>query len=1232
MLLALEMVGFKSFADKTRFEFGRGISVVVGPNGSGKSNVVDALKWVLGETSVKSLRGKEMTDVIFNGSSSRHPLHTAEATLLFDNQGGWLPIEAPQVRLTRRVYRSGEGEYFINQQACRRRDIRDLLAGTGLGGGGYSIIEQGRVDAMLQASPRDRRQIFEEAAGTSRFRVKKQETERRLERVEQNLLRLKDIVDEVESRLRSVRLQAGKARKHREYAERLQELRTQAGLVDWRKFARRLAALDEEIDTLRCEAAQRVEQAATCQRQHQELETLLVELDRAQQERDSGAARVRERIAACDAAIAHEQSRMREIEDELPRLVQELLALNVQAGDLHEQQTETAALLDQAQQAHAVIDGRVTTDEDALAELSRRLAEIRAANEARRGQYLERLRASAALGGEIGLVDAKINECQQARERSRQHLAELHAARAQATQAQSALEQEQRQTAEALEARRGEARRAQEELNASRLELQRHTEELAALREQLTAARERAAILADLERRQEGLSAGSKEVLRRAAESPDGPLSQVLGLVADVFQVNVEAAALIEIALGEAVGHLIIEPREELLDELERLSLQLEGRAGFVPVAPKIEKGAEFDEGNALPSSLFPDRRRGVIGRADLFVETPPQFRDLARRLLGGTWIVESLADARRLHDEGAEQHPAAALHFVTLAGERLAADGTLTIGTPLGAAGLIARRSELRELHARLEELTTQVHDGETARADWARRIQAGEETLQRRSDECRVSEDQLAELRRQNEALLQRLHQLAREAAIADAEICAAQERIAAARTERETAVRRQSALDAELAEAEKLIAAAAREVIQLDQRRQDVLTSVTAAKIERAQSHERVAALALRLKQCRQDEDERRRSMDEQRGRLRECRERALASARRILTAETDAALLYTQHESLTAAALELEERRQDHRRQRSEAARLAQQLSSEARRLEEQLHAQELAANEVRMQMRTLADRLREDYGIELTTTTEAAASGTTNEDDELSGGDDAGQRDAADREIEDLRAKLARLGHVNLDALDELDELEARFEKLNAQYQDLSSAKNSLVQIIHRINADSRRMFSETLETVRGHFAALFRKLFGGGQADIVLEEGVDPLEGGVDINARPPGKELRNISLLSGGEKTLTCVALLLAIFRSRPSPFCVLDEVDAALDEANIGRFTGVLEDFTAETQFVVVTHSKKTMTCANTLYGVTMQESGVSKRVSVRFEDVSDDGQISLAAGGDEEETQAA
>ena len=1214
MLKALEIAGFKSFADRTRFEFPPGITVVVGPNGSGKSNIVDAIKWVLGEQSAKSLRGHEMADVIFNGSGTRRALNAAEITVTFDNSKHLLAIDAPEVAITRRVYRGGEGEYLINRNPARLRDIRDLLSGTGMGTQAYSVIEQGKVDVLLQSSPRDRRAIFEEAAGISRFKLRKLEALRRLERVEQNVLRLSDIVDEVEGRLRSVRAQAGKARRYKEHTNRLQELRTQVGQVDWKRLTERLTVFDDELESLDQERNATATEAEGQGTQLTDVEHRVDEVSEQIRQSELRIATHRERIAAAESTAQHERNRVTDLEQEIARYQRQLATMNARAGDLQQQLRDTTAALEAAEQNHREVAVRLVEAERGLTDTIESLDRLRGENQQHRTAHDDAMRQAAALLGEIRSLESQSAAAESVRQHSGERLAELDVA----------IDVLQRQLTDLRQRRDEASARAQqqaERLAADRDQLAQYRRQhaagqntLADLGRRHAGAVERAAVLEELVRRHDGLSAGVKEVLSRSANTGDGVFRNVFGLVADLFQVGVETAPLVEIALGQVSQHLVAARSGELMSYLQAESHRLGGRVGFV----WLDEGTKDSELHPSPLSPLPspllEGRPGVLGRADRFVKTDARFAPLVERLLGRTWFVEKLSHALLL-----ARSVGPGLCYVTLAGELLDPDGTLTVGPRNITTGQISRRSQLRALEAQIVELKTAIEAASANQAELDERIEAHAQLVDRREAEHRQTSDALSDSRLAVAASEERRSQLDQQRASLLEELNEAQARFNAAQAPLADARRKQTHIETALAETEAALRRLGEEIQTLEGRRQATDRETTEIKVELAKSDERLRNLHARTRQFEESREERDRALEEIHLRLSEASERSQQSRQNILQAESEIATLYLDKETSAALTVELVNQREALHERRGALTAEIQKLQGRLHKLEEKMHAVELSANEVRHERGALADRLREDYGIELADLEHHP----TDEEQR--------QRDEVQQEIEELRQKIANLGNVNLEALDELEQLESRHKTLFDQYNDLTSAKSSLEKIIDKINADSRRLFSETLETVRGHFQTLFRDLFGGGRADIVLEEDVDLLDSGIEIVARPPGKEPRSISLLSGGEKTMTCVALLLAIFRSRPSPFCVLDEVDAALDEANIDRFTQVLKDFLAWTQFIIVTHSKKTMTCADTIYGVTMQESGVTKQVSVRFEDVSDDGRI-LSDRADDEETQAA
>lgn len=1229
MLKALELVGFKSFADKTRFEFPAGITVVVGPNGSGKSNIVDAMKWVLGEQSAKSLRGKDMADVIFKGggSGSRKPMNMAEATIIFDNSGGQLPTDAPEVHVTRRVYRSGEGEYLINRQPCRLKDIRDLFRGTGVGVDAYSLIEQGKVDRLLNASSKDRRAIFEEAAGISRFKAKKIEAQRRLERVDQNLLRLRDIVEEVENRLKTVRAQAAKAKRYREYSDRLQELRTQVGLVDWRALTAKLTGLETSLATVRDEITQVTTQLETQETRSQALEADVTAAGEQLRGAEGRSARNREQIAGLESQAEHQRTRVRELEEEATRLRQNIATMSTRVVDSLAKLRETTALTTTAEADHGEVVASLATLERGLSELTTRFEQLRQQGEAQRREHAAQFRSAAQLSSQVTTLETQQATATMTVERCQARMLELAAATADIEKELDELRTREMDLVQGMAERTSVLEAVQKEIDVQRRLFDRRQEDLHETQSKLRAVSARAGLLDELENKFEGFTSGVKALLQ-AKDTDTAALHEIRGVVADFIRAPVEWAPLIDAALGPAAQHVVIEG-DDLLASLSRGEAKLPGRVGLVQLS--THSVASLTAENDLAA------QPGVIGRADTLVEADATNVDLIGRLLSRTWLVETLTDAFRLQ----RLHPTRRLRLVTRGGDVLDSDGTLYAGAGGTGAGLVSRRSELRAIKLELVAINNQIQSQQAELGRIGAEIQTHESQKQQLLAAQQADEKALAEQRFRQRGADERRGQLQRQQATLSADevlATAQQEELArqleVKRVELTTAEESVARLEQTLRDNQDAIDAATGE---RDARQKEVTTQ----RIELAKSEQRLEALRARLVQLQDDQRERERATVDTRTQLTQALDRQLLAERTILDATAQLAELYLQKESLARdmAAVDLQQRTLLAERQS-----LADEIAKARRRLrqlEDAQHAQELSANEVRHERQTLADRLRDDYGIDLAALTSAGGQGSGFRVQE--GADDASSpnpeprtpeastdsdnttdqaRPDVEEEISALRRKINNIGAVNMDALNELDELEARFAHLSGQYNDLVAAKEALEKIIQKINNDSRRLFIETLEAIRTNFQILYRKAFGGGKADIVLEEGVDILEAGVEIIATPPGKPSFNNSLLSGGEKALTAVALLLAIFQFRPSPFCVLDEVDAPFDEANIGRFVDVLRDFLNWTKFVVVTHSKKTMTAATTLYGVTMQESGVSKRVSVRFEDVSEDGQISQEA----------
>ncbi|MFN0052824.1 MAG: chromosome segregation protein SMC [Planctomycetales bacterium] len=1228
MLKALEMFGFKSFADRTRFDFAPGVTCVVGPNGSGKSNVVDAIKWILGDQSPKSLRGKEMTDVIFNGSGSRKPAGLAEALLTFDNSRRILGLDADEVQIGRRIYRSGEAEYLINRVPARLKDIKDLFLGTGAGTSAYSIIEQGRVDQLLQATNVARRVVFEEAAGISRFKVRKVEAQRKLERVAQNLLRLTDIVQEVEGQLQALRNQAAKAAKYREYSQELRTLRVGAAADDYRDLESRLARLAGERAALQSRIDGLLQEAQACEAEQQSAEARLAEAEDHLHAAEREAALNRETIAGHEATLRHQSARKEELDAEYARLEQQQSDLANRAeqvaGELEQTEVDLQsfaaefarrrAVVSEAEQGARALQEQVQAGREELDRLrtallgavrecsvaDSRLATIQAQVEERRGQ-------AEALATRREALQQALAQCE-----------EEWAVRTRAVEAALAQQSALRDQMQSLVGRRGEVLANQAEAQQC----------LAELREQRGAIQARRLLLEDLERRQEGLGVGVKEILSLAREAQGPPWSHVRGHVVDLLEVDLENAALLEVALGSRAQLIVLDDAEPLLDFLHDGQCRIAGRVGFLTLAPLPEEsGNGYGQATAGlgPRLLAPSQdlsgSLGVVCRADRLVRSASGISRLAEQLLSDTWIVSALDVALRLAAVADQQS-----RFVTLQGELLEANGTLYVGAVRSESSLVSRKSELRGIKNDLARLDRKIEGEEDALVRIAAELKEALRQEQQWQFDLDLCAHHVSELRGVAASA-----DLARERASRDcgdaqveadrlfAELAELEPRLAQAWADRSHLSGGQQELQTQIDEIERRIA-------EDDPRAQQLATLFATQQRDLAKYEERMQHL--QESRSRLDQERFQRDMHREEA---ERRFRLLADKRNQIeteVAQTSALLaeLALEKDRLTAAVDRLLAGREQARRLRGELSDRDLDVRHKLRDLRDAAHALEMQETELRHQLTNTADRLRDEYQIELE---EAARSGVTaraprpEEDaaDSENAADapplsDEQARAEVEEHINRLRCKIKQLGQVNTDSLQELDELETRYARLSGQLQDLVEARDTLDEIIRRINTESKRLFLETFTQVRQNFQELFRKLFGGGEGDVVLEDPEDVLECGIDVVARPPGKELRSISLLSGGEKTMTAVALLLAIFKSKPSPFCILDEVDAALDDGNVGRYLGIIQEFRQWTQFIIVSHRKHTMAGADVLYGVTMEEAGVSKRMSVRFDDISEDG----------------
>ncbi|MFO0876687.1 MAG: chromosome segregation protein SMC [Gemmataceae bacterium] len=1224
MLKRLELVGFKSFADKTQFDFAEGVTGIIGPNGSGKSNVVDAVRWVLGEQSARSLRGGEMTDVIFNGSASRRSLGMAEVSMIFDNRRSILATDSEEVRITRRVYRSGEGEYLINNHPCRLKDIKDLFLGSGAGTDAYCIIQQGQVDILLQTAPKERRTIFEEAAGISRFKVRKIEAIRKLERVESNLQRLRDILEEVEKQLRSVKLQAAKAERFQLYTSRLKELRIGSSLREYHEVNTRFSNEAAALETLRTELQEESVTADNSERDLATVETHLHTVEQSLHSQETSLSETRQSLAGEHARFDVGQSTLDQHQEELARTRERLMHLVRQVLDL-----TTGCEQAQQERKEAEIQFRarqqaVEDIEESLADIEKRRLELREEGDRQEAAHLDQMRLAArrhndavAYKAQLDNLSRELARVLQRSEQAAEHLASLD------------MELEHLRSAEeSLQSRLTQARLAQVELTTERDRLSTSREEtlghIADLRAERSGLVSRIEVLENLERSHEGLSTGVREVLTHLAATDPGPWRTVVGIVAELLSVRREYAPLIDLALGDRAQRFVVLNAEELQRALAERGIPFSGRVSFLQPPVTAEQPAHGTERTDLvrnqagPGTL--GDHPGVIAHAEQVVRCEtPRFSALPRLLLGKTLIVRDLAAARAI------QSVTSGYRCITLAGELLEPDGTLTVGTHHAEAGILSRKSELRDLREQLLQHDERLVEFEEDLNSIRERIEQLDTRIGHAGYEIAVLAEQANDMRMRIGQHQERREGLTEEVTLSQGEITQLEQETNRLREDWQRALDHAAEAEAAVASAKCRAEAIEKERRDLESQEQRQQQAAMMARVGLAQLEERLAGLKQRQAQLEADHDQRASEQMRLDLRIRGLVQKSAEIERELLQAGQNMADLYHRKESIEQALTQLTQERRSLRDRKIALNQQVQESRGTWRQRQENLRSRELTVNNLSHSREVLCNRIQEDYQVDLADLYQkliAEGHQQALEQPLVVTSLEGEEPVTPEAEIAELKRKLSKLGNVNLEALDELRELEGRYSTLRIQFDDLTASQKTLQEIIDRINTDSRRLFTETFEAIRSHFQELFRKLFGGGMADIVLEEGVDILESGIEVIARPPGKELRSISLMSGGEKTMTAVALLLAIFQSKPSPFCILDEVDAALDEANVGRFTAVLRDFLNLSQFIIITHHKRTMSAADVLYGVTMAESGISSRFSVRFEDwPNDDAQVAAA-----------
>jgi len=1219
----LTVLGFKSFADKTSLNFQPGVTAIVGPNGCGKSNVSDAIRWVLGEQSPKALRGGEMADVIFSGTDGRKPLGMAEVSLTIGGVDGehlhaaGVEMAYSEVTLTRRVFRDGVSEYFINKTPCRLRDIQQLFMGTGVGRTSYSILAQGNITQILSSKPEERRMIFEEAAGITKYKAQKKEALRKLEYTEQNLLRVADLVREVKRQIGSLQRQAGKARRYRQLSQGLQHLDSQLARHQFDLLQAEIEERQTAAEQLRNEIENGSATMLRCEDEITDLRQRLAEL-----ERQIGA--LQQRGLELKGQADRHESRIQFNEERL----REFAAQNAKAlSDIAQAEERRRAA---EEELGAVAEHRAGS-EAALKEhrltLASKQEALRSVEEDLRCQQegLRQAQAEAfATAQDLACARNEITALDLQKQGNLVRLEKLSAEKIQLEEERARLESRLGEFAANVETeklgaqtQRGTIEGRQRRLGEIQEQLTRAAKTQDAVLEQQAAQRSRLNVLEQLQAGHEGFSAGSLAALKQS--------EHVLGSLADKIRVPDQFVTAIETALGHHLQLVLTERPESVHQILGELNASKAGRASVAPLA-LMRNGHEDAEG-AGDGNRDSDRRaagaielNGTPIEAVGVVESDPAVRPVLQRLLGGTRIVRNLEAATQ-----AWRDTGGAFHYVTLGGDLLSRHGIYTGGYNNGngdgkaPASILGRRNQIADLRSGLE--TLQKHLAEISRSKGAleserSELQAG---LQQAQTELRAQEVAIATHEGEFHALhdSQRLFHQKIDTVVYEIQSLAAQEQEGAQnraglKAKADEVESRERASQAQVADV-------AAHLERLRQQREAANSSLTENKVAVAAQEQLCASFQQQHQALQQRIDELTQALEQRRGDLSSFDSRKGLAESEIQESRAQIETLQLERERVNAQAAKLMAHKLA---QEADAATRDEELRQQRRRLAE-LHEQraaiDVALAQKNMSAQNLRERVQQKYHVNLddvrsecitiTFADEGAPKVHVMTPEEMAATGGATDWNAVAQEVAALQTRIEEMGPVNLVAIEEYEETEQRYQFLSKQHDDLVQAKAQLLEVINRINTQTREMFRQTFEQIRQSFRSMFAEVFGGGKADLILLDENDLLESGIDIVARPPGKLLQTISLLSGGEQTMTAVALLFSIYQVKPSPFCVLDELDAALDESNINRFIRVLQRFLAHSQFIIITHSKRTIGMADVLYGVTMQEQGLSKIVSVRF-----------------------
>jgi chromosome segregation protein len=1186
-LKSLEVTGFKSFADHLRFNFPEGITTVVGPNGCGKSNVVDAVLWAIGERSAKHLRGKSMEDVLFNGTEGRKSLGMAEVNLTFSNDGG-LPSKGyeqySEITVTRRLFRSGESEYLINKLPCRLRDITDLFLDTGIGINGYSIVEQGRVANIINANPQDRRFLIEEAAGIAKYKERKRLALMKMEATQQNLLRIQDIIAEVKRQIVSLERQVKRAEEYKAIRKEIKEIEIYFAMEEYGELSEKGEAAKGYLKALRDRevviSAQTTEKEALIEgmklRSMEEEEKL-----RSLQQRVFGLGQEIQKIESEIEFLRREGGSLQKQETQMLQEVREglqtwrgghkerrrteqvRLRLEEERRENEEIMKEWEVLFNDFRTTYQEVSEQLETQKADLIDILTRVTSLR-----NRRSHLEERKED--IRKRMGSHEKESEEVKSGLSHLEDSLSEIEKARELTRSLQTTLQEEKTRWEEEIE-------KLKEVLRAKQTER-------SAWEERLRQDRSRFLSLKELQENYEGFEQGVKSILLRKKEERE-KWERILAVVADILEPEPQYEVSLEAVLGQRLQYLIVEAEEAAMEAIAFLKRESLGRGSFVPMSVG---------GSGIHNRPSPPRGEGSPSPLLRFVNVKEGFASIAEFLIGDVGVVDHLEEAFHWIKKGEGFGT-----LVTLEGEVLERSGLVSGGSLDQGLGILERRREIRELEGKIIEEEEACRKGYEEEDRLQKEITEKEGLLENRKKEIQGKEIELLHQERDLEGLRKELAQ--------------SQQRMEVLRLEGEALGEEQRDVEEEM---KSVLAQLQREALA-QREQEEELQSLKKTVEEVREGTEELGGKITEKKIFLASVEEKQRGMENQmlslsenlrtlheqilkkvKG-IRECRETGVSLRERIDHKEHELEEHIEKHRLSEEALSPQRERVEAVSNEWKDSEASSKYLRQELEDVRQKIHEEEIRVSEYQLKLQHLQESIRERYGTTLSPSLGSDLAGRMTES----------SKEEMAKRLAELKTAMEGFGEVNLMAIEEYQLLKQRHDFLTEQQVDLQQALDSLRKAIIRINRTTTKRFLETFHVVNEKFKEVFMRLFKGGQASLIMLDEEDPSTTGIDIVAQPPGKKLQNINLLSGGEKALVAIAVIFGLFMIRPTPFCLLDEVDAPLDDANINRFIDLVKDFSKTSQFILITHNKKTMETANTLYGITMETPGVSKIVSVRL-----------------------